>query len=1385
MNDFKNSENYFKKALSLRSETSPNDSFTADTMTNLGLSCLKSNALNESLAYLKKACLINEKLYISSSNKFHEKVAESYSHLGNCYLEMNDFKSKEYFESALSMNKSLDKDKKCIASSLTDLGLCLYRFKYFEESKNLLIEATEMNKSLYLTDDEKNHPKVSESYTSLALCYLELDDLTNCEAYFKNALEMNQLLFENKEDHIIASSLTYLGLAHLRFKSYNESEKYLKEALNLNQKIYSKEKNSSKISESHKYLGRCYAELKDFEQSKSNLEIALAINKSLYLKNSNENHVHVADILSDLGWLHFNFEKYFKSEALLNDAVTMYEALNKDEFSSRLASAYTRLGLNHLKLEDFVKSTSYLKKALALNEKIGKQAAADSMSHLGLCYLHFGDLENSSKLLLDACIELEEFYKNRKKSFHNSIAEAYTKIGQFYMYNGNLKKAETSFLEADKIINSLYKKDMDDCHTEIAQSANWLGKLRMENGNFTESENYFLKAKRINEKLQNHLENARSLVLLGELYFQTGNQEKCIKSYQKGIAMLLKYFKNELLELEFANAIMKLSEAYLKFGLLNESLHNSLLSLRLKQNFFNQTKNEHINLWPRTLKQKNPSFLKSEIAAAFNLIGQIYIKFGDAASAFEYLIKANDINKYLYGEIYNGNHAELANTKQNIAMAYISLGDAKSSLKYAEEALRINESINKNHSKRPLFLNTLGNACVCQGDFRRGLSYFSEANNRNQLLYGENVNHGNIIDSLENTGVLYAKYGDVKLSINMLEEARKKAESLKNQGFEYRLVSILNNLGMAYVRNGKSKEGLEKCYEALRIIQNLFGSQLTVEIKNIVQDNFPDLIDRNDTYMTLNNISLAFTRYGDAIKGILFGKKALEMIQIVHRMLPMIKELQNEQEENLKFFDRTHYSLLKSLEQNKNNPILAHISNSNDDLKKLCQLVKFKRIKLLADMGINVEKDEISKVYNLSDIASTLNNISAAFIRFVHPQKAFIYLFKALQIYNQILKRKNEARPISLDINFSSTKIQDENFTDLSVQPSIAFTLNLIGIAHVKNNNPKVGLDFNKKALDIYISVLNMGHFNDVIIPENLKSRKLQLEYKEHCKRAIDVNIESLHSFNPLIAFTIFNIGSALIFSGEFESGLNYKFQSFVMRSCLYKDGLENSDIAYSLNGIGSAYYELKDFKNCLHFYEKAYEIRKELVGEDHPDTSMSLYNIGLAFTIKKEFETSLSYFIKSKGVLEKCFTANHPDIASVLSRIGSMYNSLKKFEKALDAKNKALRMRLEIYKGINHHAIADSYNSLGITYDYMKKKDEATFHFNKALKMLEDLKGENHVGDHIDLVVSLYNTGKTYAELNKKKEAEPLLTRGDSMKSNILKETPAFKENLNRISCP
>ncbi len=84
-----------------------------------------------------------------------------------------------------------------------------------------------------------------------------------------------------------------------------------------------------------------------------------------------------------------------------------------------------------------------------------------------------------------------------------------------------------------------------------------------------------------------------------------------------------------------------------------------------------------------------------------------------------------------------------------------------------------------------------------------------------------------------------------------------------------------------------------------------------------------------------------------------------------------------------------------------------------------------------------------------------------------------------------------------------------------------------------------------------------------------------------------------------------------------------------------------------------------------------------------------------------------------------------------------------------------------------------------------MKKKDEATFHFNKALKMLEDLKGENHVGDHIDLVVSLYNTGKTYAELNKKKEAEPLLTRGDSMKSNILKETPAFKENLNRISCP
>ena len=62
------------------------------------------------------------------------------------------------------------------------------------------------------------------------------------------------------------------------------------------------------------------------------------------------------------------------------------------------------------------------------------------------------------------------------------------------------------------------------------------------------------------------------------------------------------------------------------------------------------------------------------------------------------------------------------------------------------------------------------------------------------------------------------------------------------------------------------------------------------------------------------------------------------------------------------------------------------------------------------------------------------------------------------------------------------------------------------------------------------------------------------------------------------------------------------------MRQKLYQDN--HPDIAQSLNNIGNAYYDLKDYDNALKYSKQTLDIRQMFFIGDHPDVLRSLNNV-------------------------------------------------------------------------------------------------------------------------------------------------------------------------------
>ena len=172
--------------------------------------------------------------------------------------------------------------------------------------------------------------------------------------------------------------------------------------------------------------------------------------------------------------------------------------------------------------------------------------------------------------------------------------------------------------------------------------------------------------------------------------------------------------------------------------------------------------------------------------------------------------------------------------------------------------------------------------------------------------------------------------------------------------------------------------------------------------------------------------------------------------------------------------------------------------------------------------------------------------------------------------------------------------------------------------------------------------------------------------------------------------------------------------------------GPNHPDTAQSLNNLAALYDSQGDYERARPLYERAFAIREQVLGPNHPDTAQSLNNLAFLYDSQGDYERAKPLYERAFAITEQVLGPNHPDTANSLNNLAFLYNNQGDYERARPLLERALAIREQVL-GPNHPDTAGSLNNLAGLYKSQGDYERAKPLYERALAIIEKTFGSNH----------------------------------------------------------
>ncbi len=217
--------------------------------------------------------------------------------------------------------------------------------------------------------------------------------------------------------------------------------------------------------------------------------------------------------------------------------------------------------------------------------------------------------------------------------------------------------------------------------------------------------------------------------------------------------------------------------------------------------------------------------------------------------------------------------------------------------------------------------------------------------------------------------------------------------------------------------------------------------------------------------------------------------------------------------------------------------------------------------------------------------------------------------------------------------------------------------------------------------------------------------------------------------------------------------------------------------LADSLTDVFNRYYRMGQYAEGADAVGRQLEIRRRLLGDEHPDIANSLNDLGLVLQAQGDYAGAEGPFHEAFAMWKKLLGDEHPDVAISLNNLACLLmdqrdyaGAERPFREAIVAKKKLL--------GDEHPDVATSLNNLALCLQRQRDYAGAEALYRDALAMWR-----KSIGDDVRVADTLHNLASLLRAQGDYAGAEPLYRQALAMTKKLLgDEHPDVATTLNHL---
>jgi tetratricopeptide (TPR) repeat protein len=562
--------------------------------------------------------------------------------------------------------------------------------------------------------------------------------------------------------------------------------------------------------------------------------------------------------------------------------------------------------------------------------------------------------------------------------------------------------------------------------------------------------------------------------------------------------------------------------------------------------------------------------------------------------------------------------------------------------------------------------HNLGRLYFHLGKYNKAQELYQEALDIN-LTNIESVKHGKnnfrketlnalLARSYNDIAKLYFTQADYDLAEKNYLEAQKINEKRLGKTHPH-YASNLDNLGDVYLAQGLSDQA-ESCYsQALEIRRNYLRGE------------------------DFNAIADSYTRLGRLYLVLQDFKKSQDYYEKVLRI-------------RCKIFGEQHPSVANSY---NNLALLYQEQNNTTEASKYYA------------QALKIYHNKKSKYQNHPSLSSLYYNIAI----FRHNQEQLVkaekYYHKSLQLYQSIF---GETHPLATNCYYNLSLL----YSELERYEDVAKYLVKLGDCEYEIERLDKAAICYSKAIAIYKEELSEQCTLELL--DTLDKLALlyqdQGKYKEaesHFQEALQIWQEILEDKDLSMAWNLVNTGvSTPQYRNDEQHILDQIEETLEVR------GLE---FAYSLDNLAFLYQEQGEYEKALPYFQRALELRQEILGDTDIDTAYSLDNLALLYYEQGEYEQAEKHFKQSLQIKLRFTEPDNLVIADSQDNLAFLYQDQKRYADAETLFQEALELRQQSC-GEFSQEVAYSLDCLASLYEQQENYPEAANYLQKSLAILK-----------------------------------------------------------------